>query len=145
MIKIKVWGDGSCHNKRNCKNSMGIGIVIEYNNIYSYYSKFVGYGTSNIAEWEALITAFAEISKISNKHEEMVFFTYFADSQLIVNQWNKEYSNFKFKLQQMRAEFWHNKLKSSDILQVVWVRREFNKKADLMSKLGNPYWSKKDT
>lgn len=138
MKKIDIYGDGSCFNKVGFLSSMGVGIVIKIDGItYKRISRFIGYGTSNIAEWSALTMALIEMYLFSKK--DVCRFTYTTDSQLIVNQFNGVYSNNCFADYYDRAKIIYDNihyLQSSVI--VSWVPREKNKEADFLSKLGNP-------
>jgi len=140
MDLIEVWGDGSCKNTGQRNTSMGIGVVVKFNGkLIKEVAEFVGFGTSNISEWEALITGLREAVKFSYTCPNKVKIHYFADSQLIVNQFNGVYKPTKFLTYYERAVYWMGCMRSMDMLEVSWIRRELNTHADHLSKMGNPF------
>ena len=140
MTVVEVWGDGSCKNTGAKNTSMGIGIVIKVGDkVVKEIAEFVGYGTSSLSEWEALITGLREAVKLTYNIPEPVEIRYYADSQMVVKQFNGEYSNKNFKQEFERAKYWMGCMRCMDRLIVKWVARDKNKHADALSKEGNPF------
>ncbi len=140
MTLIEVWGDGSCKNTGKKNTSMGIGVVIKINGkLVKEIAEFVGYGTSNKAEWEALITGIREAIKLTYNRSEQVEIIYYADSQIVVRQFTGDYSSKKFRGYYERAMYWIGCMRMTDRLKVKWIPREQNQHADKLSKKGNPF------
>lgn len=143
MVNIICFGDGSCYNLRaGSKNAMGIGVVMYCGNTKVEFFDYVGEGTSNIAEWEALIAALRMAVPEALKHTSKVLITYKADSQVIVNMFNGIYSAKNFKAEYLRAKYWESKLNVNHRLDVIWIPRADNMEADVLSKRGNPYYAR---
>jgi len=84
MSKILMKVDGACNPN---PGNMGIGIVIYKNGkLFKKISEAIGYGTNNIAEYEALIRGLEEAKKINPERIDI-----YCDSQLVVKQLNRKY------------------------------------------------------
>ncbi len=87
--KIRIYTDGSSrgNNKKNSgKAAIGILICDEKDNVIQKHKDYIGLGTVNEAEYEALLKAF-EIALGICKGE----LSCFSDSQLMINQLNKSW------------------------------------------------------
>ena len=137
-MKLKVYFDGACHNKKNDVSKMGVGVHANLNDEEIYAKGFSPniLGTSNIAEWTgclaALIVAQNQIERIEGiKEVELI-----SDSQLIVNQlkgtWSIRETNFLNYYYECQEIITRLKIKVS----INWVPREQNKRADELSKIG---------
>ena len=111
---------------------MGTGFVIisEYDEIIFEGSEYVGIGTNNEAEYQALI--FLLEFAVANKIQTLEVF---GDSQLIVKQvlgeWKVKAENlrpFVRKAQNLYAQIPN--------ISLGWIRREYNTIADKLSKKG---------
>jgi ribonuclease HI len=139
---VICFGDGSCRNtKAGEKNPMGVGVVIYTPDGEKIeLSEYAGLGTSNLAEWAALILAFRTVVKLTAKYDTPTVITYKTDSQLIANMVNDIYSHRNFIGEYIRAKFWEGKLKNNQRLDVIWIPRTDNSEADRLSRKGNPYY-----
>jgi ribonuclease HI len=113
---------------------MGAGVVISNFNVIEKISKFVGIGTSNIAEWCAFLIAL-DYAVNYLKNDKSKHFKFYSDSQLIVNQ-------FKGQWEIKEKHFiplYEKAIKLRDTLgdyfeSLEWIPREDNKEADILSK-----------
>lgn len=133
---LYVYADGACDNKKG-RNQMGIGVSIVYENHELLdYSSYEGLGTNNEAEYLALRVALVESQAIAailkNDKFEVKSIIIMSDSQLIVNQYNGDWScNMQSLipfLNRCRA------IRPSFPTKVMWIPREQNKRADFLSK-----------
>jgi len=128
MKKITIETDGSC---RPNPGEMGIGIVIyrEDGKKLKEISESIGYGTNNIAEYEAVIRGLKEAERL--QAEEILIRS---DSRLMVRQINGKYKvknkgirSLFIRLQEMIRE-------SKAEITIEWVEREKNGAADTLAK-----------
>ena len=141
MKEIRIHFDGACHNMPNIACPMGLGIAVFEDGEYcEEMSRAIGVkqymkqGTSNIAEWLALIEALT-IAEQYRKQYLKAKILIFGDSQLIVNQFNLMWkvNNDTFLPLFKEARTLNARARVGEIY---WVKREFNTKADELSKLG---------
>lgn len=137
-VDIVVWFDGACDNVRSKK--MGVGVcarIMQNRQLIEHLvlAKNYGIGTSNVAEWIGCCHAMKMVNELSKKYTNS-YFTVYSDSQIIANQFNGKYAirkeNFLFYYDVAKAFY----KKSSFRGDVSWIPREFNKEADLYSKIG---------
>lgn len=143
MIKIHIYFDAACKNKAQENCPMGLGVAIFIDDEYQeHLSRAIGVenhhqdGTSNIGEWLALCEALKVAKQLRQDFkDQQVDFKVFGDSQLVVNQFNLIWriKDDKF-LQYFRLARSLNE--SAKVGDIIWVRRELNKKADELSKQG---------
>jgi ribonuclease HI len=138
-MKVDIFFDGACKNvKGSVSEPYGCGIAVFFDGIYceEHSHFFGGYGTSNIAEWEALYKA-SEIASTILKKNDKVRLDIFGDSQLVVNQFNGLWSINNEHFYKLFLDS-HKILSKVDKVGVVirWIPREENRKADELSKLG---------
>ena len=140
MKTIKVYTDGSCHNSGN--KSMGIGVVVYGTKLIKEIAEYAGIGTSNRAEWEALISGlnFTVNYVLENYPNERVIIECYLDSKIVVGIITDIYSNVNFKSEYRRVKSLENKLKETHKLDYIWIPREDNEEADRLSKIGNPHF-----
>ena len=131
---INVYSDGACLGN---PGPMGVGVWIP--DFPLEISDFVGRGTNNIAEWTALLYAVkiviheAEINPGKIEGKKIIFHL---DSELVVKQVNGEYAVNNNNLIDLSKEV-KKEMKILDklcTLDVRWIPREKNKKADSLSK-----------
>jgi ribonuclease HI len=138
-LNIKIYFDGAV-SKSQLGCDMGLGIAVFVDNIYEEeLSKFVGVkgneeSSSNVAEWMACVEAFKLALEYKQEGDTIEIYS---DSQLITNQFN---GNFEIKEEKFRKYYreairHYNKLGSWG-LKIQWVKRELNREADRLSKLG---------
>lgn len=142
MALIEIKFDGACHNKKGESSAMGIGIAIFFDGEYieeeslaiQIVPKEVR-GTSNIAEWEGCVEAWKAALDLNKRYPGNEI-KVFSDSQLISCQFNGEYSinEPSFHLYRNKALEYSNQISLDN--KVNWIRREFNKEADKLSKTG---------
>ena len=137
-MRLKVYFDGACHNKKNDVSKMGVGVHANLADQEIYAKGFSPdeLGTSNVAEWigclAALIVAQNQIERIGViKEVELI-----SDSQLIVKQLKGEWSirETNFLKYYYECQEIITKLKRKVI--ITWVPREQNTRADELSKIG---------
>lgn len=137
--KLRIFFDGACYNPiKGELNHQGIGVVAYYGSEeVKSKTKYYGKGTNNTAEFLALRDALKMAIKILKKKEYNIGeIEIFGDSQIIINQFNLVWSCKDETLQE------HLDLcfEQADILRkmteynVMWIRREDNKRADVLSK-----------
>lgn len=139
--KIHIFFDGACHNKGVEVSPMGIGVYSRISRTEEItIAEYKGFGTSNIAEWCALIRALElclELRDLPNALNFTRQFVLHGDSQLIVNQFNEVYrvKQNHFIPYFRRADHLRTMLGTA-LRSVNWIRREYNEQADELSKEG---------
>jgi ribonuclease HI len=137
---IRVYFDGACHNKEARSNPMGMGVVAYHEphgtELVARYYHAGRLGTSNVAEWLALREALKTCIELAAKHPTEEFIIH-GDSQLIVYQATGSYAvkqaeflPYKEECDKLRAKL------GERLTALTWVRREFNRRADQLSKQG---------
>lgn len=141
MKEVRIHFDGACHNMPNIVSPMGLGIAVfedgEYCEITSRaigVEEYQGDGTSNIAEWLALVEAL-KIAVDYRKENPDLKISIFGDSQLIVNQFNLIWKINEEKFLPLFKEAKILNVKAR-IGEIHWVKREYNTQADKLSKQG---------
>jgi len=121
------WFDGATEYTN--PGRMGIGCVLktESGQIVATDSIALGYGTSNIAEWRALLRLL-ELA-IDLKVKKLVVY---GDSQLVINQCTGKNKVKKEHLQSLKMI--HDSLvENIERIIYVWIPRELNEEADELS------------
>ena len=124
---IKIYTDGG---SRGNPGPSAIGIWIETLN--RKYSEYIGKGTNNEAEYQALILALKKVKQVVGKGKTReIELECFSDSELMVKQLNHEYKLKDERIQKFFIEIWNLTL---DFKKVIFkhVRREENKIADAL-------------
>lgn len=134
-MSIALYFDGACDNNSRLK-LMGIGVAVFIDDTYfdalSAY-KFVGSGTSNIAEWEALTKALRMAIGLVETYSSSV--RIYGDSQLIVRQYGGIYEVKREEFKPYHEEAMQLSLYLGKSLKSVsWIPRQENKHADKLSK-----------
>lgn len=142
MNKLTIHCDGSSYHK---DGRMGLGIAwFEDDNLEPCYIKGINkhqkLGTSNEAEYLAIINALIELKRKDHNAEEVLIVS---DSELVINQLNNIYVVRDPKLQQLYQEVY--KLLSdfqTDWISFAWCPRTHprQKVVDKISKQVNPYF-----
>lgn len=143
MQNIIIHFDAACKNKPNTNCPMGLGVAVFINSHYQEdLSRAIGVqdhdqdGTSNIGEWLALCEALKVAKQLRQDFKDTpIKITVYGNSQLVVNQFNLIWriKDTKFMEYFRIARSLNADAKVGDI---IWVRRELNKKADELSKQG---------
>ena len=128
-IKFKGFFDGASAGN---PGHIGIGFVVfsEKNTKVFSESKYIGIGTNNEAEYQALIglLKFAVENGIKN-------LAVYGDSKLVINQMNKEWAVRAVNLQKFFQEA-QELLSNFDEVSFQWVPRNKNNQADELAKNG---------
>lgn len=139
-MKLEIYFDGACDNKK-INPPMGIGVATyiggEYREEWSRGLN-AGVGTSNIAEYKALLEGIKVALEYCTKYGwfEIIFR---GDSQLIINQVNGLWQVKNEKLKPLFAEVCKELMGLKKLgcpFRLLWIRRIFNQKADELSKIG---------
>lgn len=127
LERWKLWFDGACEASNPGPMSIGA-LLISPNGERFEFSDRIGYGTSNVAEYRAMLRGLEEAAARGSTAIDVR-----GDSQLVIRQLTGEYS---VKSKEMRTEF--NKamvlLRRIGDWNVFWVPREKNIFADALSK-----------
>jgi ribonuclease HI len=132
---IDIYFDGACLNVKGKDSEMGVGVIIEDTKSKKLIDSIVFsptfLGTSNEAEWIGLLLSLDYIEeRVLQRKNKYSDFQVFGDSQIIVNQfksnWNINKDSFKVYFKSVEH--------LSKLIKVTWVKRERNKKADVLSK-----------
>lgn len=120
---LKIYTDGGA---RGNPGPAGVGIVFcdGKGKIIKEISKYIGRGTNNQAEYQAIILALEEVKKIKASRIE-----FFSDSELIVNQLNRKYKIKNKELGLLFVKVW-NLIQSFEKVRFYYIPRNKNKKAD---------------
>jgi len=129
MQKIIVYTDGGA---RGNPGNAGVGVVIADNkgNILKKVSKTLGVTTNNFAEYEAVITALAELKKLYGKKVSEMEFEFRLDSELVQRQLSGKY---RVKEESLFAQFIkisNARVKDFPNISFNHIRREENDLAD---------------
>ena len=128
MSTYAIQTDGSCMPN---PGEMGIGIVIyENGNIKDTISEYIGEGTNNIAEYQAMIRGLEEIKKLKKPGDRVMVFV---DSLLILRQAKGNWQVRKEELKPLceRAMELINEIKD---IEIIWNARGDNGIADRLAK-----------
>jgi len=123
---LKIFFDGSSHGN---PGPSGIGIIVfdESGRVLDKFSKFIGFGTNNEAEYHALIEALRRAVKLGAEKVEL-----YSDSELLVRQVKGVYSVRDEKLKRLHLECLQL-LKNFKEYRIVYVPRELNVEADRLA------------
>ncbi|WP_075859181.1 ribonuclease HI family protein [Carboxydothermus pertinax] len=132
-MKYKVHIDGGSRGNPGPAASAMV-IYDEKGEVLYEKSKYLGFTTNNVAEWEALKGALMALTFLAQRHGKVEAEIY-ADSELMVKQFNGLYKVRDEKLKEIYAEV--RKLASNPALQVTLthVYRKDNKAADRLVNL----------
>lgn len=123
MKKLIIHTDGGA---RGNPGPAGIGVLIEddQGNVLYQEKKYLGHMTNNQAEYEAVIAALKQAKKLAGEELEI-----YLDSELIVEQLNRNYKIKNLELGKLFIKVWNL---SQDFKKVnfIHVRREANTIAD---------------
>lgn len=129
MRKITIFTDGG---SRGNPGSLAVGFVFcnENNEIFKKYSEYLGQGTNNEAEYQAVIAALEKFKALFGKKlAESSDIEIKSDSELMVSQVNGKYKILDPKIQQLFIELWNLRLDFKRI-KFTLIPREKNKEAD---------------
>ena len=126
MKILKIFFDGSSHGN---PGPSGIGIIVfdESGRILDKFSRFIGFGTNNEAEYRALIEALRKAMQLGAEKVEL-----YSDSELVVNQIKGVYSVKDEKLKRLHLKC-VELLKNFKEYEISYVPRELNAEADRLA------------
>jgi len=124
--KIIIYTDGA---SRGNPGPSGVGVVIDGKE----YFEFIGQGTNNEAEYQALIFAFKKAKALFGKKvAKNIEAEVRSDSELLIKQLKGEYKIMEPRIQQLFLEAWNLKIDFAGV-KFVLIPREENKKADKLA------------
>ncbi|RLE79399.1 MAG: ribonuclease H [Thermoprotei archaeon] len=126
MKTLKIFFDGSSHGN---PGPSGIGIIVfdESGRVLDKFSRFIGFGTNNEAEYRALIEALRKAMQLGAEKVEL-----YSDSELVVNQIRGVYSVKDEKLKRLHLKC-VELLKNFKEYEISYVPRELNAEADRLA------------
>ena len=126
MKILKIFFDGSSHGN---PGPSGIGIIVfdESGRILDKFSRFIGFGTNNEAEYRALIVSLRKAMQLGAEKVEL-----YSDSELVVNQIKGVYSVKDEKLKRLHLKC-VELLKNFKEYEISYVPRELNAEADRLA------------
>lgn len=138
-MTARIWFDGACHNKKGELTPMGVGVWAEIDGkvVYELAYAVPVLGTSNVAEyvgcWLALKKAL-ELAQLANVNRVVIS----GDSKTIVNQVNEIWEVRAVSLLEFNSRCikLFKSIKKFKPISIVHVRRQFNQRADVLSKKG---------
>ncbi|MFH1979109.1 MAG: ribonuclease HI family protein [Patescibacteria group bacterium] len=130
--KIIIYTDGG---SRGNPGPAGVGVVFknDKNQVIKKYSKDIGEGTNNEAEYEAVILALQKAKQVFGKEKVKDFNIEFRmDSELIARQLKGEYKIKEEKLFPLFIKIWNLRMEFGKIT-FTEIPREQNKEADALA------------
>lgn len=129
MEKIIVNTDGGA---RGNPGPAGVGVVIadDTGKMIHEFSKFLGNGTNNFAEYQAVSFALQALKKKFGKKTKEVQFDVRLDSELVQKQLSGEYQIKEPGLVPLFIEIHNLRVSNFPYITFTHVRREQNKRAD---------------
>jgi len=127
--KIIVYTDGGA---RGNPGPAGIGVVIKDGEgvVLKEISQFLGNGTNNFAEYQAVATALHALKKHFGKKTKSMAFEIKLDSELVKRQLSSEYQIKEPGLVPLFIEIHNLCISNFSHITFTHVRREQNKRAD---------------
>ena len=129
MRKIIIYTDGG---SRGNPGPMAAGFVFcnENREVFKKYSGYLGEGTNNEAEYQAVISALKKFKALFGKKlAENSEVEIKSDSELLVLQQNSKYKILEPKIQELFVVLWNLKLDFKKV-KFTFISREKNKEAD---------------
>lgn len=126
-IQFKLFTDGG--SRGNPGPAAIGGVLYQVDKEIANFSKYIGQGTNNQAEYNALLTGL----ELAKKHK-VNNLQCFLDSELVVKQLNKEYRVKDADLAKLFVKVW-NLAQEFASISFHHVRRELNKEADRLVNL----------
>ena len=129
MNKLIVCTDGG---SRGNPGPSGIGAVVcnKNNEIIKEYSEYIGQGTNNEAEYQAVIFVLKKIKHLFGKKKiKELDIEIRSDSELLTKQLQGKYKVLEPKIQSLFLEIWNLKIDFGKIT-FFHILRDENKKAD---------------
>lgn len=112
-------------------SSIGVAIYDHHHELIDKISKNIGHGTSNQAEYEALLHGLKRVKELGGKN-----ISCFSDSQVLTNHVNKIYNvqnpYLMNKMKEIRRE-----IEDFELFNIQHIPRELNKEADYLANLAH--------
>lgn len=139
-MRYKAYTDGACRNAKDRRYPMGWGVLITSHEdavtVLEDFGTTESLGTSNIAEWTAFSIALGHCLEIAEK-DNLALFDFYLDSKLVVEQFNGDWAINQETLLELYSISHRIKRKLGDSFgSVSWISREFNQRADALSRKG---------
>ena len=129
MRKIIIYTDGGSRGNPG-PSALGVVFCNEKGQVIKKYNEFLGEGTNNEAEYQAVIFALKKFKALfGNKLAKNTEVELRADSELVISQLNGEYKILEPKIQHLFLAVWNLKLDFKK-MKFKFVPRENNKEAD---------------
>lgn len=142
MSTIHVWTDGACNNSGTGPEGkrMGLGIVIRQGTTQYLMAATHGDGTSNKAEWAAMIAALKLVRELVGAMElTPASVQVHTDSRLLVKtlggEWLASHGDTYWSWRRSKLAI-HRLEDDGCPVTVKWVPREENEEADKLSRIG---------
>lgn len=128
---LKIFTDGGA---RGNPGLAGIGVHVVDDNEFTIYDhhEYLGEETNNTAEYKGLLSALSWLEEFS-KENEIERVEFFMDSNLVVEQINKNWKIKQDHLAVLAFQIWEKLNKIALPYKLSHVRREKNKVADLLA------------
>lgn len=132
METIYIYTDGG---SRGNPGPSGIGVYIEtaQGDMIKEVSKFLGFGTNNVAEYQAVLVALQTLKKLFGEKTKKMQFEVRMDSELVQRQLTHVYKVKHPDLIPLFKEIESLAMHSFPAIAYVHVRREKNKDADRLA------------
>ena len=132
MEKIIVYTDGGA---RGNPGPAGIGVVVadSKGNVLQETSAFLGNGTNNFAEYQAVMVALQTLRQLYGKKTKEMEFEVRLDSELVQKQLSNEYQIKEPGLIPQFIEIHNMRVTSFPNMTFVHIRREENAEADRLA------------
>lgn len=132
MLQLTIFTDGG---SRGNPGPSAIGISVELAGQEQYaFAGYVGEGTNNEAEYQAILQSLTWLSEYVAKLEagQTVNVTWKLDSKLVVEQLNKKWKIKEPRMRTYAQEIWQKLNELPVTYQIMHVPREQNKRADAL-------------
>lgn len=129
MEKIIAYTDGGARGNPG-PAGIGVHIIDDVGNTVKEVAAFIGNGTNNFAEYQAVATALATLKALYGKKTKEMAFELRMDSELVKKQLNGEYQIKEPGLVPLFIEIHNLRVSSFPNLTLTHVKRALNKEAD---------------
>lgn len=129
MKKITIYTDGGSRGNPG-PSAVGFAFCNEEGAFFKKYSEYLGEGTNNEMEYQAVVSALKKFKALFGKKlAESSEIEIKSDSELMVKQLNGEYKILEPKIQELFITLWNLRLDFKKI-KFSLIPREKNKEAD---------------
>ena len=128
MSVWKIFTDGGSRSNPGAA-ALGVWIVDETNQPVYSLGEYLGIKTNNEAEYEAFIRSAEWVVQQTNPPHSL---EWYLDSQLVVQQLNKNWKIKEPRLQELAKQAWHQLSSLKIPVKISYVPREQNQEADAL-------------